>query len=364
MFEFGGWEMPLWYSSIQQEHLAVRGSVGMFDVSHMGKMLVRGADFERLITRPLANHPPGKCVYALLLNDRGRIIDDLIVLKVSQDVCFVVCNASMRNKVRDWMSRKGGAVEIADKTIDLCCLAVQGPKAAPMIEKVSDPAIIALKRYHGAFAMLRFPHGHRGDRAPLSWSAPISSVNENDENGIPALVTRTGYTGEDGFEIFVSPADAPFVWDEMLRAGAQFSISPAGLGARDTLRLEMCYLLSGHDFGGSQTPLQADVEFAVDWNHDFVGKEPLEAQRGTDHDRLVAFESIGRGIPREGYPLVSGSGERLGTATSGTMSPSLRIGIGMGYLPASFTAPGTKISYVVGTRNIEAKVVAKPFLVR
>jgi len=362
MFEFGGWEMPLWYSSIQQEHLAVRGAAGIFDVSHMGKFLIKGAGFEQLLTRSLAKHPPGKCVYAMLLEEQGRIIDDLIVLKVSQEEFFVVCNASMRKTVIDWISRKGGPLELTDMTADYCCIAVQGPKSAALMEKVADPAVIALRRYHGAFTMLRFPHGPMSARTPFEWSRPISLVAESDGNGIPALVTRTGYTGEDGFEIFASAGDAPLVWDELLRAGEQFPASPAGLGARDTLRLEMCYLLSGHDFDGSRTPLQADAGFAVDWDHSFIGKEPLVEQKRGDYDRLVAFESVGKGIPREGYPLLSGPGEKAGMATSGTMSPSLRVGIGMGYLPARLASPGIKIFYIVGTRDIEAKVVAKPFL--
>lgn len=360
MFEFGGWDMPIWYSSIQQEHMTVRNSVGVFDVSHMGKFLVKGSGFEKLITRPLSKQAPGKCVYALMLDELGRIMDDLIVLKISDEVSFVVCNASMRRQVAQWMRVKGTALEIADMTPDLCCIAVQGPKAVDLLKKMADPAITSLGRYHGAYTMLRFPHGPKGE--PFVWGGPISAVAESDLNGIPAIVTRTGYTGEDGFEIFASSAVTPFIWDGLLRLGADLLVSPAGLGARDTLRLEMCYLLSGHDFNGTQTPLQADIGFAVDWAHDFIGRGRLEEQKGGDFDRLAAFETVGKGIPREGYPLASVSGDRIGAATSGTMSPSLRTGIGMGYVPASSSLPGTKILYLVGTRSVEAKVAAKPFL--
>jgi aminomethyltransferase len=247
-------------------------------------------------------------------------------------------------------------------TTELGCIAVQGPNAAPLIAEVADSAVNGLHRYQGGFAMLRFPHGRSSDRAPFEWSRPISLVGDNDANGIPAIVTRTGYTGEDGFEVFPLTSDAGFVWDGLMKAGEEFAALPAGLGARDTLRLEMCYLLSGHDFDGSQTPLQADAAFAVDPNHDFIGKGALMAQEGKEQTILAAFESVGKGIPREGYPLLSGSGEGIGIATSGTLSPSLKIGIGMGYLPARHSTPGTKIFYKVGMRSIEAKVVDKPFL--
>jgi aminomethyltransferase len=364
MFEFGGWEMPLWYSSIVEEHLAVRSSVGLFDVSHMGKLLVRGAgaELEKLFTRSFARQPSGKCIYALMLDDGGRIIDDMIALKASQDCHFVVCNASTRAKVLRWMTERASSLVIDDLTKEYSCIAVQGPKASALIGKVSDPATTTLHRYHGAFAMLRFPHGRRSDRTPFDWSRPISQAADGDSNGMPSIVTRTGYTGEDGFELFTSAGDAGFVWDELLKAGENLSARPVGLGARDTLRLEMCYLLSGHDFDGSQSPLQADAGFAVDWDHDFIGKKALDVQKGEDYPRLAAFESVGKGIPREGYRLLSSAGEEIGRATSGTMSPSLNIGIGMGYLPASHAAPGTKIFYEVGTRRVEAKTIEKPFL--
>ena len=364
MFEFAGWEMPLWYSSIKGEHIGVRSGVGIFDVSHMGKMLIRGADaeLERILTRSLAKRLPGSCVYALLLDEGGRIIDDLIVLKVSQDCHFAVCNASMRAKVKAWIEERDDPLKLTDSTTEYSCIAVQGPKAAALIERIADPSVIGLGRYHGAFTMLRFPHGRSSDRALFDWSKPISLVAEGDANGVSALVTRTGYTGEDGFEIFPSTKDAGFVWDELLKAGEPLSAVPAGLGARDTLRLEMCYPLSGHDFDGSQTPLQSGIEFAVDWDHDFIGKKSLLAQKGEKYSKLVPFESVGKGIPREGYPLSSDSGERMGRSTSGTLSPSLNVGIGMGYVSAGYASPGTKIFYEVGTRNIEAKVVEKPFL--
>jgi aminomethyltransferase len=365
MTEFGGWEMPLWYTSIVQEHLAVRSSVGLFDVSHMGKILITGMGangFESLITRSISKHQPGKCVYAFLLNDLGKIIDDIILLKVSDACLFVVCNASTRSKVVSWIAERRAGYKIKDLTGEMCCIAVQGPKSAELIRRIADPAIISIGRYHGAFTTLRIEGRRSQIDAGLDWAAPIASAFGFAKDGIRSIVTRTGYTGEDGFEIFAPAEDAGAVWDSLLKIGADLGAVPAGLGARDTLRLEMCYLLSGHDFDGRQTPLEADSEFAVDWNNEFIGKPALEAQRGQRFSRLVAFESVDRGIPREGYALGSEQGEHLGAVTSGTLSPSLKKGVGMGYLPPDLASVGMKITYKVGTRNAEAKVAQKPFL--
>jgi aminomethyltransferase len=366
MFEFGGWEMPLWYTSIGEEHLAVRNDVGIFDASHMGKILVTGdgagEDFGHLVTRNLSKYLPGKCVYAHLLDGQGRIIDDLIVTKLSPDSFFVVCNASTRPKVIDWISGRKMPFQFTDMTADFSCLAIQGPKAAELMSRIASPAVMNLRRYHGGLTMLGLPGDMKDDGQAFSWGEKISLLTDRNMGGATAFVTRTGYTGEDGFEIFASSADTGFVWDGLLRIGTDLGIRPIGLGARDTLRLEMCYLLSGHDFDGSQTPLQADAEFAVDWDHGFIGKESLERQKTEEYSRLVAFASVGKGIPRGGYQLLSESGGRIGKSTSGTMSPSLRIGIGMGYVPPGHAKVGTKISYEVGGRSVEAKVVEKPFL--
>jgi glycine cleavage system T protein (aminomethyltransferase) len=368
MFEFGGWEMPLWYTSIGEEHLAVRNGVGIFDASHMGKILIvgdgAGEGLGRLVTRNLAKYLPGKCVYAHLLDDQGRIIDDLIITKISQNEFFVVCNASTRQKVIAWISERKMPFRLKDMTGDFSCLAVQGPKAAELMSRIASPAVLGLKRYHGGLTMLGLPGDMKGDDQIFSWGEKLSLLTDRNMGGATAFVTRTGYTGEDGFEIFASSADTGFVWDGLLRTGTDLGIRPIGLGARDTLRLEMCYLLSGHDFDGSQTPLQADAEFVVDWDHEFVGKESLEKQRTEEYSRLVAFTSVGKGIPRSGYQLLSESGERIGKSTSGTISPSLKIGIGMGYVPPAYAKAGTKISYEVGNRGVEAKVVEKPFLKR
>ncbi|MEM4265183.1 MAG: glycine cleavage system aminomethyltransferase GcvT [Thermoplasmata archaeon] len=369
MFEFGGWEMPLWYTSIVDEHMTVRNAVGIFDASHMGKLLVSGRDclteFERLVTRKLEKYAPGRCVYAHFLDGDGRIIDDTIVTVISRDQLFVVCNASTRGRVIDWIAMSRPKFELKDITTEYSCLAVQGPKTVELLgaimDKSREPSPLDMKRYHACLTKLTLPRASHENKNEFSWARGIEMGF--DTPGLPALVSRTGYTGEDGIEIFARRDDTVRVWESILDLGKTHGIKPIGLGARDTLRLEMCYLLSGHDFDGSQTPLEADAEFAIDWDHDFVGKSVLEEQkRKGGYRRLVAFASVEKGIPREGYRILSSSGEDIGRVTSGTMSPILKTGIGMGYVPERFSAPGTEISYSVGERSVGAKVVEKPFL--
>ena len=371
MFEFGSWEMPLWYTSIVDEHMAVRNALGIFDASHMGKLLISGRDclreFQKLVTRDLEKYAPGRCVYSHLLDGDGRIIDDSIVTIISEDWLLVVCNASTREKVIDWISSNRPRFDMKDITMEYCCLAVQGPKTVELLgslmDKSKDPSPLDMKRYHACLTKLILPRASQENGNEFSWAKEIAVGF--DQMGVPALVSRTGYTGEDGIEIFARRDDTVRVWESILGLGKAHGIKPVGLGARDTLRLEMCYLLSGHDFDGTQTSLEADAEFAIDWNHDFVGKERLEEQkRSGGYRRLVAFESVGKGIPREGYAILTSSGEHIGRVTSGTMSPVFKIGIGMGYVPEKFSAGGTEISYSVGDRSVSARIVEKPFLRR
>lgn len=371
MFEFGGWEMPLWYTSIVDEHMAVRNAVGIFDASHMGKLLISGRncaeEFQKLITRNLGKYAAGKCVYAHLLDGEGRILDDTIVTIISSDRLFVVCNASTKEKVIDWISSSHPGFEMKDVTMEYCCLAVQGPKIVELLGSIMDtakePSALDMKRYHACLTRLMLPRASMENKAEFSWAREIAL--SFDRIGIPALVSRTGYTGEDGIEIFAGRDDTVRLWESILDLGKAHDIRPVGLGARDTLRLEMCYLLSGHDFDGTQTPLEADAEFAIDWDHDFIGKERLvEQKRKGGYRRLVAFESLNKGIPREGYEILSADSERIGKVTSGTISPMLRIGIGMGYVPEKYAVPGTEISYAVGERRVSARIVEKPFLRR
>lgn len=366
MFEFSGWDMPLWYSTITKEHMAVRKSAGIFDVSHMGKILVEGEGtaerLDWLFTRSLAGSRIGRCLYSFLLDNSGHIIDDLIVTRVSDKGFLVICNAARRATVFDWLSKNGGGASVTDLTSKYACLAVQGPASGEIMSGIADPEISKIKRFSAVKTKLRLadsePFG-LGEEMP--WAFGIAS--NTDSEGIDALISRTGYTGEDGFEIIMDGGKACDLWNRIMKVGGE-RIMPCGLGARDTLRLEMCYLLSGHDFDGGQTPLEVGEEKALDWNHDFRGKEVLLKQRGEAYIRLVPFISESGGVPREGYGIYLPEKEKIGRVTSGTLSPVLKKGIGVGYVGQEYSSPGTALYYGAGERRIEAAVVEKPFLKR
>lgn len=362
MFEFAKWEMPLWYSSITDEHVAVRHGVGIFDVSHMGKILISGStasdNLDWIMTREVSRSRPGKGVYSHLLKENGNIIDDLIVTRLSDDKFFVVCNAAKIDEILEWFLRKGERIQFNNFTEDYGCVAVQGPSAIDTIGKLLPVEGIDLRRFSAQYSRLEIA-GQEEDY--IDWA---TNLGDPGKKGVPALISRTGYTGEDGFEIFAKSRHLPHIWDELLKVGEEYSIHPCGLGARDTLRLEMCYLLSDHDFNGGQNPIETDTEFVIDWDHEFIGKDALVKRKENMSSRLTAFTSISRGIPREGYPLCREDGQHLGKVTSGTMSPCLKIGIGMGYLPMDLSEPCNKIFYGIGSRRVEAHVVDKPFMKR
>jgi len=366
MFEFSGWEMPLWYGTITQEHMAVRSSAGIFDVSHMGKILAEGEEgMERLdwlFTRSLTGSRKGRALYSFLLDDSGHIIDDLIATRVSEHGFLIVCNAAKREAVLHWLSANVGGASVTDMTVGLACLAVQGPSSGEIVSGITDLDIYEMKRFKATKTRMRIVDTEREDAGEeMHWASGIEA--ETEPKGAEALISRTGYTGEDGFEIIMNARTARELWKRILDTGGQ-RIRPCGLGARDTLRLEMCYLLSGHDFDGGQTPLEAGEDKAIDWNHDFRGKEALLRQRQEEYPRLVAFISVGSGVPREGYEIFSLEKERIGRITSGTLSPVLKKGVGMGYVGEEYSSPGTTLYYGIGGRRIEAVVVEKPFLKR
>jgi aminomethyltransferase len=322
---FAGWEMPVQYQGIIAEHRAVRSAAGVFDVSHMGQLELAGEGGHDVLQRMLANDldriEPGRAQYTLLLNDGGCPIDDLIAYRFADGRYLLVVNASRVDADRDWLAAHLPAgVSLTDRSADFAMLALQGPTSLTLVE------LPALEPF--AFA-------------------------DADVAGVPALVARTGYTGEPGVELLVAPADAGRLWDALLEAGAV----PAGLGARDTLRLEVCYPLYGNDLSETRTALESGLGWvcALD-RKDFLGAEPLRRQREQGgYDRLVAFRMEGRGIPRQGMAIVP-----AGEVTSGTMSPSLEIGIGMGYVPAQQAQPGTRIEIDVGGRAHAAPVAKKP----
>jgi aminomethyltransferase len=322
---FAGWEMPVQYAGIIPEHRAVRSHAGVFDVSHMGQLEVTGPAahdaLQALLSNDLDRVDAGRAQYTLLLDDRGCPIDDLIAYRRADGSYLLVVNASRVAEDRDWIaSRLDGDAALADRSDDHAMLALQGPAALDLVELPEMP-----------------PFGFADARVA----------------GVETTVARTGYTGERGVELLVAPGDAGALWDHLVAAGA----TPCGLGARDTLRLEVCYPLYGNDLSEERTALEAGLGWvcALDAK-DFMGAEALRAQRDAGgHDRLVAFRMDGRGIPRQGMPI-----RPAGEVTSGTMSPCLGVGIGMGYVPGDAAEIGAPLEIDVRGRPHTARVARKP----
>ncbi len=355
---FAGWDMPLLYAGIVEEHLAVRGAAGLFDVSHMGKLLLEGPGTSALVNRLSTNDipaVPGRARYTHLLDEQGRILDDVIFTALGPDRYLCVCNAGPRPRIVAWIQRHLRGPTMRDLTPEYLCLAFQGPRAAEALQRLTPHDLASIKPFRAATIPLTLPGGAppetegRGGPDPF---APPGAV----------LVTRTGYTGEDGFELFPRSALAVPLWEALLRVGSDLGAVPVGLGARDTLRLEKGYLLSGQDFTGKETSLETNSEWLVKWDHDFVGREALRAQKARDAYRiLTGLRLLEKGVPRHGCRVLSG-GREVGLVTSGTLSPSLRVGIALAYLDPGFTAPGTRVAVDVRGEGKAAEVVRPPFL--
>jgi aminomethyltransferase len=328
MVPFAGWEMPVQYEGVIPEHLAVRRRAGLFDVSHMGQLEIRGAGAIGFVQRMLSNDidriAAGHAQYTLLLNERGCPIDDLIAYRFADDHILLVVNAARVDADREWLERHVPSdVELDDLSDGIAMLALQGPDAPGLVEL---PALD--------------PFG----------------FTEADMCGVRAIVARTGYTGEPGVELLVAAERVGPLWDALIAAGA----TPAGLGARDTLRLEVCYPLYGNDLDEAHTALEAGLGWVCALDKDFVGAKALRAQRDAGgYDRLVALRVEGRGIPRPGMAV-----RPAGEVTSGTMSPSLSVGIGMAYVPESLAAPGTSLEIDARGRPVAARVAKKPLYVK
>jgi glycine cleavage system T protein (aminomethyltransferase) len=329
MVPFAGWEMPVQYEGVIPEHLAVRSHAGVFDVSHMGQIEIRGpgaiAFVQRMLSNDIDRIAAGHAQYTLLLNDDGCPIDDLIAYRFADDHLLLVVNASRVDADREWLeSHLESGVEMDDLSDGVAMLALQGPAALGLVE--------------------------------LPELAPFG-FTQGEVCGVRAIVARTGYTGEPGVELMVAAERAGELWDALTAAGA----TPAGLAARDTLRLEVCYPLYGNDLDERHTALEAGLGWVCSLAaKDFVGAGRLRAQRDAGgHDRLVAFRVEGRGIPRQGMPVVP-----EGEVTSGTMSPSLKIGIGMAYVPAASAAEGTELEIDARGRPLAARVARKPLYVK
>jgi len=334
MVPFAGWYMPVMYDSILNEHQAVRGAVGIFDISHMGQFIVRGEGALPWLNRMLANNleklAAGEGQYSFMLNEEGGVIDDLIVYRTGDSEFFLVVNASMIPEDLAWLEKhRPEGVELVDESEGWAGMAVQGPDS------------------------------------PASFASLFPDETLPPRNGIARLagggiVCRTGYTGEDGFEFFCPAGDGIEVFKKFIEAGAK----PCGLGARDSLRLEMCYPLNGSDLSPTRTPIEAGLGFFVDLDKgDFVGREVLARQKADGlKERLVAIAYTEKGAPpRAHYPVLSDEGETLGELSSGVPSPSLSQGIGMAYVPVEFAKIGTPLKIDVRGRQFPAVVVKKPF---
>jgi aminomethyltransferase len=346
MVPFAGWEMPVQYKGIVEEHRAVRERVGLFDVSHMGELELTGSGALELVSSLITNDPTriadGQAVYTCCCNDGGTILDDLIVYRRSPERVLVVCNASNREKISTHFARAAeGRVGFRDASDETALLALQGPRALETLARAGVNFDVAseLKRFHFR-------------------DAEVASI--------PCTIARTGYTGEDGVELFLAWDAAPALFRALMDAGRGFGIEPVGLGARDTLRLEARLALYGNDIDDSTDPLEAGLGWTVKFNKPhFVGKEALQRLKAEGPRRaLVGFEMRGRGIARHGYPLVDASGETIGLCTSGSPSPTLGTNIGLGYVPAALASVGTRIFVDCRGKGIEAEVVPTPFYKR
>ncbi|MFQ5908427.1 MAG: glycine cleavage system aminomethyltransferase GcvT [Thermoplasmata archaeon] len=359
LVDFYGWEMPLYFSGIRAEHLAVRSHVGFFDVSHMGKVHLIGTEIgpelQSLIPSRLPTHE-GVCRYTFLLDGHGHILDDVIFCRLSDTSYLCVCNAGPRERVVAWFQERFATTRVEDHTTALVCLALQGPEAERSLQPLSDFPLGDLRSFRGT--LTRIP-----EAVPLEtkgW-APLSDYLELRTGLDPRAyyLTRTGYTGEDGFEIYASNALGVALWTALVK---ESGVPPVGLGARDTLRLEKGYLLSGQDFDGRQTPLEVGYDRVVRWDHDFVGREALRTQEGeTGYPRLQGIQLREPGVPRPGHTVWRGD-HQVGILTSATLSPTMGVGIGLGYLEENARTPGQPLEIEVRGRRLRAEATKPPFI--
>jgi len=366
MVWFAGWDMPIQYTTIIDEHMTVRQKSGAFDVSHMGDFIIKGDGAGDLVntlcTNDIKVQPVGRCVYAHILDEAGRILDDTIVTVLGRDEYLMVPNAATTTKIRKWVEAHLRGQEFDDMSTDLAAIAVQGPSAKDVLAQLTTANLSSIKSFWGAFVHLdkTATEGSTPKTHLLNGRKPINGTG----NGIAAFVSRTGYTGEDGFEVVCENADAVAVWNAVLEKGKPFGLKPIGLGARDTLRLEKGLLLSGTDFDGAQTSLQTGPGWVVDWNHDFIGKQTLVKQRADGmYDKLVCLEVDDRGIARHGYEIMAGD-RMVGRVTSGTLSPVLKKGIAMGYVPLDMSIIGTEVHIKIRDNLVLARIVKPPFVKR
>lgn len=341
MVPFAGYNMPVQYEGVTAEHETVRNGVGVFDVSHMGEFVISGPNALALIqkigTNDASKLKDGKAQYSCMPNNDGGIVDDLIIYRVNEEKYILVVNASNIEKDWNWISSHNDVgAEMKDVSDNYSLLAIQGPKAVEAMQSLTEVDLSNIKYY--TFQIAKF--------------AGVENV----------IVSATGYTGSGGFEIYCTNDVVTEVWAKVFEAGADFGIKPIGLAARDTLRLEMGYCLYGNDIDDTTSPIEAGLSWITKFTKEFTNSEALRAQKRTGVERkLVAFEMQERGIPRQGYDIVDGNGNKIGNVTSGTMSPSMGIGIGLGYVPNVFTDVGSHIYIQIRKKRVPAQVVKLPF---
>jgi aminomethyltransferase len=339
---FEGHTMPLKYTSIQEEHMAVRHHVGIFDVSHMGAILVSGSESPNFVGKVTTCNPDnvdvGMGFYTAILRENGTIIDDEVFLRICKDEYLFIPNAGRHEIVSQWFQDQANVekmqVTITNRSTDYAILAVQGPQSTETLQEMVDVDIKNMKLFSCC-------------------SLPTKDVQ--------VIISRTGYTGEKGYELYIRPGNAGQKWyKNILANGTSYNIQPIGLGARDTLRLEKAFALAGNEFAGGRTPLEAGLNWAIHWDHQFIGKEALEMQREGTYDHLTFLECTGRGVPRTDQQ-VQAEGRIAGVVSSGSFSPCLRKGIAMAYIHPDFEKVDNYI-IVAGEKNIVAKKVNPPFV--
>ncbi len=341
MIDFGGWLLPVEYAGIIPEHEAVRNAAGLFDVSHMGEVSVIGEDAEefiqRMVTNDISKMDTDQIYYSPMCYPNGGVVDDLLIYKYSTDKYLLVVNAANTGKDVEWLqSNVSGTVEMKNVSAEYAQLALQGPDAQRILQKLTDKNLEDIKFFY-------FDHDVKIE-------------------GISALVSRNGYTGEDGFEILVAPDNAEALWNKIMEAGKEEGLMPAGLGARDTLRFEVCLPLYGHEINHDITPLEAGLGYFVKLDKGtFIGKDALVQQKNSGiMRRLCAFEMTDRGIPRTGFEVYAGD-KKIGHVTTGSYSPTLKRNIGLALLEEAYAAEGTEIEVLIRNKLLKARIIRKPF---
>jgi len=343
LIDFNGWLMPVYYSNVIEEHINVREKAGIFDICHMGEFIIEGNDafklVQKIITNDLNKLEDGKAFYSSMCLENGGVIDDLIVYRFGQNKFMVVVNAANIEKDFKWFLKHKDFFDnatVIGRTNETCKIGLQGPKSEEILQKLTNAQLKNLKRFH---------------------------FIEDNVNNIPTIISRTGYTAEDGFELYFNAEKAAEQWNKLLAVGKEFGLKPIGLGARDTLRVEAGYSLYGHELNDTINPFEAGIGFIVKLGKgDFIGRDILLGQKNNLKRKIIAFEMLERGIPRQNYGVYKG-GNQIGYVTSGTMSPTFKKGIGMALVSVDESSEENEIHINIRGKPYKAKIVKKPIYV-